>query len=129
MATHAVESTLETSVPVRKRRVLPIILAATAALVLGAFAVNKWRFSKVHETTDNAQVDGHITVISPRVQAFVSQVRVEDNQRVNQGDTLVLLDDRDLRVREDQAKADLASALAAAGSHTRGGQAQAQLAW
>jgi membrane fusion protein (multidrug efflux system) len=129
MATHAVESALETSLPARRRRVLPIILATTAALALGAFAFAKWRFARVHVTTDNAQVDGHITVISPRVQAFVSQVRVDDNQRVNQGDTLVVLDDRDLRVREDQAKADLASAIAAAGSHTRGGQAQAQLAW
>jgi membrane fusion protein (multidrug efflux system) len=74
MATHAVESTLETSVPARKRRVLPIIVVTTAALVLGAFAFTKWRFSQVHETTDNAQVDGHITIISPRVQAFVAQV-------------------------------------------------------
>ena len=49
----------------------------------------------MHETTDNAQVDGHITVISPRVQAFVAQVRVDDNQQVKQGDTLVVLDDRD----------------------------------
>ncbi len=129
MATHAVESALETSVPARRRRVLPIILATTATLALGAFAFAKWRFARVHVTTDNAQVDGHITVISPRVQAFVSQVRVDDNQRVNEGDTLVVLDDRDLRVREDQAKADLASAIAAAGSNTRGGQAQAQLAW
>ena len=54
MATHAVESTLETSVPVRKRRVLPIIVVTTAALVLGAFAVTKWRFSQVHETTLSA---------------------------------------------------------------------------
>jgi multidrug efflux pump subunit AcrA (membrane-fusion protein) len=99
----------------RKRRVLSILVVTTAALVLGAFAFTKWRFSQVHETTDNAQVDGHITIISPRVQAFVAQVRVDDNQRVKQGDTLVVLDDRDLRVKEAQARADFASALAAAG--------------
>jgi len=90
-----------------------------------------WRrlsFVRHHVTTDNAQLDGHITVIAPRVQGFIARVLVEDNQRVNPGDTLVVLDDRDFRARLAQAEAELQSAQAAVGSRRREGQAPAQRA-
>ena len=74
-------------------------------------------------STDNAQVDGHITPIAPKVQAFVARVLVDDNQHVKAGDTLVVLDDRDLKVRLQQAEADLASARAATAG---GGRAPAR---
>jgi multidrug resistance efflux pump len=66
--------------------------------------------------------------VSAKVQAFVAAMRVDNDQHVRAGDTLVLLDDRDLRARLRQAEADLANAEAAAGTDGHAGQARAQLA-
>lgn len=114
--------------PAKSRSRLPVIILGVIVLALAVVGIRKFLFSRNHVETDNAQVDGHITPVAPKVQAFVAEVRVEENQHVNAGDTLVVLDDRDLRVRLDQAEADLAGAVAAAGSRGRGGQAVAQLA-
>jgi membrane fusion protein (multidrug efflux system) len=109
-----------------RRRFNPWLIVAVVAVLLVGWGVKRFLYSRHHESTDNAQVDGHITPIAPKVPAFVSRVLVEDNTHVNEGDTLLVLDDRDLRVRLDQAVAELASARAAAGA--RGvGQAEAQL--
>jgi membrane fusion protein (multidrug efflux system) len=79
-------------------------------------------------TTDNAQIEGRITPIASRVQAFVTQVRVEDNQAVMAGDTLVVLDTRDLSLRLQEAEADVAAARAVLDGRQGVGQAQAQYA-
>ncbi|MGH7733194.1 MAG: biotin/lipoyl-binding protein, partial [Gemmatimonadales bacterium] len=109
-----------------KSRVRFYIIGAVALVVL-VWGVKHLLYARAHEGTDNAQVDGHITPIAPKVSAFVAEVRVEDNQPVKAGDTLVVLDDRDLKVKVAQADADLAAARAQAGSSSRAGQAQAQL--
>jgi membrane fusion protein (multidrug efflux system) len=113
--------------PTRRRVPVPLIVFGVVAIAGGAFGVTRYRFSRTHVVTDNAQVDGHITPIAPKVQAFVSRVLVEDNQKVRAGDTLLILDDRDLKVRVAQADADLRSAQASAGSASRGGAATAAL--
>ncbi|HWA58975.1 MAG TPA: HlyD family secretion protein [Gemmatimonadales bacterium] len=114
--------------PARARRPLPLIILGVIVTVVAVVGIRKFIFAQSHVETDNAQVDGHITPVAPKVQAFVAQVRVEENQHVNAGDTLVVLDDRDLTVRLDAAEADLAAAVAAAGSRGRSGQAVAQFA-
>ena len=92
------------------------------------FGVRKWWFSRSHVSTDNAQVDGHIVPILPKVGGFVAEVRVEENHAVKAGDTLVVLDDRDLRARLAQTEADLAALLATVSSRGRVGQAEAAVA-
>ncbi len=114
--------------PAPRKRPTALIVLGVVVLLLGILGTRKFLFSLHHVETDNAQVDGHITPVAPKVQAFVADVRVEENQHVNAGDTLVVLDDRDLKVRLDQAEADYAAALAASGSRNRAGQAVAQLA-
>ena len=118
-------SNATTPAPAGGNRKRYIIGTVVALVVLWAGA--KFIRARTHVETDNAQVDGHITPIAPKVQAFVAEVRVDDNQPVKAGDTLVVLDDRDLRVRLAQMEADLAAARAAAGSQTRAGLAVAQL--
>jgi len=108
----------------RMRLVIILMIAAAGA----AWGIRTWLASRHVVTSDNAQIDGHITPIAPKVQAFVSRVLVEDNQEVQLGDTLVVLDSRDLALRLQQARADLASAQAQAGSGRNAGQAAAQLA-
>ena len=117
---------MPTSTP-RRRPVLPII-AGVAAILLIAWGWHRYMFSLHHVETDDAQLDGHITPVAPKVQAFVARVLVEENQPVRLGDTLVILDSRDLGVRLAQAEANLATALAAVGTRQRVGQMPAELA-
>jgi len=112
-----------------RRRPLPLLIGVAGVLIHPAWGWHRYRFAATHAETDNAQVDGHITAVAPKVQAFVARVLVEENQHVQAGDTVVVLDDRDFRVKLAQAEADLATAIAAGGSGRRAGQAQAQLAW
>jgi membrane fusion protein (multidrug efflux system) len=97
-------------------------------LALVIFGARKWWFARSHVSTDNAQVEGHIIPILPKVGGYVGEVRVRENQHVKQGDTLVVLDDRDLRARLQQTEADLAALLATVSSRTRVGQAEAAVA-
>jgi len=62
------------------------------------------------ESTDDAQVDGHITAVSAKVYGRVAEVLVNDNQPVKAGQALVKLDARDYQAALDQAKAQLALA-------------------
>ena len=110
-----------------KRRRIPVIIVGVLALALAVWGLNRYLYSRHHVSTDNAQVDGHITLIAPRIAAFVTRILVDDNQHVQAGDTLVILDDRDLKVKLQQAEADLRQAEAAVGSRGRAGQTQAEL--
>jgi membrane fusion protein, multidrug efflux system len=127
MADGTDENTADTAEPRPRRRRIPFIIVGVFALALGIWGLNRYLYSRNHVSTDNAQVDGHITLISPRVAAFVHRILVDDNQHVAAGDTLVVLDDRDLKVRLEQAEAELRAAEAAVGSRGRAGQAQAEL--
>jgi membrane fusion protein, multidrug efflux system len=115
--------------PARKssRRTVFLIMGAIL-LGLLVFGARKWWWSRSHVSTDNAQVDGHIIPVLPKVGGYVSEVRVEENQTVKAGDTLVVLDDRDFRARLAQTEADLAALLATVSSRTRVGQADAAVA-
>ncbi len=97
-----------------RRRRLPGYLLAGALLIGGAIAaVAAWHYRQSYESTDDAQIDGHILPISSRVQGTVLHIYVEDTYRVNQGQVLVELDPRDFEVALEKANADLAQANAA----------------
>lgn len=110
--------------PGGRRRIVFAVLGL-ALLVLIAGGVRKLIWARSHEATDNAQVDGHILPVLPKVGGFVTAVRVEENQPVRAGDTLVVIDPRDYQVRLQQADADLGVALATVSSRQRVGQADA----
>src|SRR5258707_68684 len=79
-------------------------------LVLLALVVGLFLYFRNRESTDDAQVDGHITQISSKVYGRVGEVLVNDNQQVKAGQVLVKLDPRDYQAAFDQAKAQLALA-------------------
>src|SRR2546426_9669782 len=110
----------------RKRTVF--IIMGVVLLGLVAVGIRRWIYSLSHVSTDNAQVDGHIVPILPKVGGYVIEVRTDENRPVKAGDTLVVLDDRDYKARLAQAEADLAVALAGVSNRARVGQAEAQVA-
>ena len=82
----------------------------------GWFGFSKYIHSQHHEETDDAQIEANISPVIPRVAGYVKEVRVKDNQVVKKGDTLLILDDRDLALRVQQAEAALATAKSNLGS-------------
>ncbi len=72
------------------------------------------------EYTDNAQVRQHITPVNTRVQGFIKKICFEEFQPVKKGDTLLIIEDAEFRLRLAQAEADLSNALAGRSVTTAG---------
>jgi membrane fusion protein (multidrug efflux system) len=87
-----------------------LIAVVVILLLIGGFFI--WRYYSVRESTDDAQIDGHINPISPRVTGTVVRVLHDDNEVVQAGTLLVELDPKDYQVAVDRARADLANAQA-----------------
>ena len=96
--------------PRRKRTIRLIALAVLVVALIAAIPI--WAYYSVRESTDDAQVDGHVVPISPRITGTVLTVLVNDNQPVRAGQELVRLDPADYQVAQAQAEANLANALA-----------------
>ncbi len=90
-----------------RRRALLIWGGALVLLVLLVLGVRYLIWSTHHEETDDAYLEGHLHPISARITDTVEQVLIDDNQHVVEGQTLVILDPNDYKVRLDQAKAAL----------------------
>lgn len=88
-----------------------LLLVLIVIVAAGAYV---WHYYSVRESTDDAQIDGHIGPVSARVPGTAIQVNVEDNQVVQAGDILVQLDPKDYEVALARTQADLADAEAAA---------------
>jgi len=86
------------------------MLLFAGAIVLLAVIIGLFLYYRNRESTDDAQVDGHITQISSKVYGRVADVLVDDNQQVKAGQVLVKLDPRDYQAALDQAQAQLALA-------------------
>ncbi len=116
----------QTAAPKKKSSKGFIIVLVLLVIAGTWFGVSKYQHGKHHEETDDAQIEANISPVIPRVAGYVKEVRVKDNQVVKKGDTLLLLDDRDLSLRVQQAEAALATAksnLGAAESSTNAAKA------
>ena len=109
MATNTTENNQATEPKKKKSKVFIIVLGL---LVISGtwFGLNKYFHAQHHEETDDAQVEANISPVISRVSGYVSKVYVNDNQFVHKGDTLMVLDQRDLEIALKQAEAALATA-------------------
>jgi membrane fusion protein (multidrug efflux system) len=109
------------------RRIVGLSVLAVALVVVAIWGFGRWRHARTHVSTDNAQVDAHIVPVLAKVGGYVREVRIQDNQRVEGGDLVVVIDDTDLRLRLESAEADLAMARAAVGENGVPGKVEAEV--
>jgi membrane fusion protein, multidrug efflux system len=98
--------------PPKKARIGRYIILLVVVVALAAGGYYAWKYFNTYETTDDAQIDGHINAISGRISGNVIEILAEDEQIVNAGDVLVRIDPRDYQVAVAKAEADLRDAEA-----------------
>lgn len=88
-----------------------LMLALCVVAVLGAVGYGAWwaTTGRYHQSTDNAYVEAEIVHIAPKVEGYVAEVLVRDNQAVKRGDLLLKLDESDYRAKLAEAEALLES--------------------
>ncbi len=97
-------------------RVVSIFAAAAIGIVGALVILYAWQlppFTRHTQFTDNAYVRGQTTFISPQVNGYITDVKVQDFAMVKRGDLLMQIDDRIYTQRVHQAQAQLAMKIAA----------------
>ncbi|MFZ4601502.1 MAG: HlyD family secretion protein [Caulobacterales bacterium] len=103
----------KTKLSAERVRMMRLVAGGIAAVIL-AFATHWLIVGRFEQKTDNAYVRADISVVAPKVEGYVTAVRVTDNQAVKAGDVLVEIDDADYRTAVLRARANLARAKAQA---------------
>lgn len=98
-----------------KSRIKPLIIGLVV-IVIAYFAFNKINHALTYEGTDNAQIESNSVPVLSRVAGYIDHFHLLDYQSVKQGDTLVVIDDREYVLAVKQAEADLLAAKADLGS-------------
>ncbi len=96
----------------RRRTVIRAIVLAIALVAVGVGSFYAWKYFSAYESTDDAEVDGHINAISARISGYVLDVPVDDERYVKAGDVLARIDPKDYSVALANAQAELAAAEA-----------------
>src|ERR1700679_3214937 len=99
------------SIASRPHAKLIFVIVLLVLLVGGFFA---YEYFQTYESTDDAQVDGHLMPLSARISGHVNRVNVNANTEGKGGTGLAEIDPKDFQVALDQAKAELADAQASA---------------
>lgn len=97
----------------RTKKILSYIVTLVVIIAAGVWVASKFIHPGNVEFTDNAQVQRQIVPVNSRVQGFIKEIRFNEYEPVYKGDTLVVIDDCDLRLNLARARADYANALAA----------------
>lgn len=100
---------------IHTKRIISYVV--TTAVIVGAafWILTKFYHPGTVEFTDNAQVCRQIVPVNSRVQGYIKEIRFKEYQQVRRGDTLVIIDDADMRLNVARARADYQNALAGKG--------------
>jgi membrane fusion protein, multidrug efflux system len=98
--------------PRKKFPIVRVLVLVVVLVAVGFGGYYLWRYLNTYESTDDAQIDGHINAVSGRITGNVIEVLAEDEQIVKAGDVLVRIDPRDYEVAVAKAEADLRDAEA-----------------
>jgi membrane fusion protein (multidrug efflux system) len=90
-----------------KTRAVKLLVLLVVLVAAGVGAKQLWDYFDSYESTDDAQIEGHLNDISSRISGTVTAVHFENNQKIAAGDVLVELDPRDYLVSVEQAKASM----------------------
>jgi membrane fusion protein (multidrug efflux system) len=97
-----------------------LALAVIAGIAGAAeYAYDYWTTGRFLVTTDDAYVDAHSVLISPKVAGYIAQVPVDDNQKVKAGQIIARIDPRDYQTALDEARANVAAAEASIATLTQ----------
>jgi membrane fusion protein (multidrug efflux system) len=102
--------------PWHSRTTKRIVLVVLFVLAVGTISTFAWSYLQSYESTDDAQIDGHIDPLSSRIDGTVISVHAEDDDQVRKGQLLVEIDARDYEVAVEGARARLGLARAQAAS-------------
>ena len=94
----------------RRKRLL-LILTLVFTLIGIGYGAYWWLVGQYYETTDDAYVAGNLVTVSPRISATVTAIDADETDLVRQGQPLIRLDDTDISIALDQAKANLAETV------------------
>lgn len=94
------------------KKILSYIITTAVIAVAALWVGNKFIHLGNIEFTDNAQVRQQIVPVNSRVQGYIKEIRFREYAKVKKGDTLVIIDDADMRLNVARANADYQNALA-----------------
>jgi len=95
-----------------RRRVVPWLIAAIVLIAAVFYGLRTIAFYRHHAETDEAQIEGHIDPVIPRIAGYVTSIAVDDNQRVERGQRLLTIDTRDLESKAETARGAVENARA-----------------
>ena len=96
----------------RSKKILSYIITIVVIVAAGIWVGSRFIHLGNVEFTDNAQVRQQIVPVNSRVQGYIKEIRFNEYEPVKKGDTLVIIDDADLRLNVARARADYQNALA-----------------
>lgn len=99
----------------RAKKTASYIVTAIVVLLAVVWVASRFIYLGNVEYTDNAQIVQQIVPVNSRVQGYIKEIRFKEYQKVRKGDTLVVIDDSDLRLNVARARADYQNVLAGRG--------------
>lgn len=96
----------------RTKKILSYIVTLVIIIAAALWVASKFVHIGNVEFTDNAQIQRQIVPVNSRVQGYIKEIRFKEYMPVKKGDTLVIIDDADMRLHVAQAQADYQNALA-----------------
>jgi membrane fusion protein (multidrug efflux system) len=89
-----------------------LLFASVLGILILVGVIGFWLYSRTYESTDDAQVDGHVNGITARIDGVIKAIYVEENQSIQAGQLIAEMDPRDYQVALEQAQAQFLKAQA-----------------